>query len=102
MVGPEPRQNSRSGLTKGFPRGSVAKNQLSVWETGIRSLGLKDSLVKKTATHSSIFPWEIPWTEEPGQLQSMGSQKSRTLKEETGRTGSVLKAELHLGVDCGL
>ena len=42
-----------------------------------RSLGQEDSLEKKMATHSSILAWEIPWTEEPGGLQSKGSQKSR-------------------------
>ena len=40
--------------------------------TRIPSLGLEDSLEKEMATHSSIFAWEIPWTEEPGGLQSMG------------------------------
>ena len=47
-------------------------------ETQVRSLGWKDPLEKKTATHSSILAWKIPWTEEPGGLQSMGSQKTRT------------------------
>ena len=45
-------------------------------ETGIQSLGQKDPLEKDIATHSSIIAWEIPWTEEPGRLQSMGSQES--------------------------
>ena len=40
-------------------------------------LGLRRSLEKEMATHSSILTWEIPWTEEPGGLQSMGSQKVR-------------------------
>ena len=44
-----------------------------MWETGIRSLGQEDPLEKKMATHSSILAWKIPWTEEPGGLQSMGS-----------------------------
>ena len=39
-----------------------------------RSLGWEDPLVKELATHSSILDWEIPWTEEPGGLQSIGSQ----------------------------
>ena len=39
----------------------------------IRSLGWEDLLEKKTATHSSTLAWKIPWTEEPGRLQSMGS-----------------------------
>ena len=44
-------------------------------ETWVRSLGQEDPLEKEVATHSSIFAWEIPWTEEPGRLQSMGSQR---------------------------
>ena len=40
----------------------------------VRALGLEDSLVKGTATHSTILAWGIPWTEEPGGLQSVGSQ----------------------------
>ena len=43
-------------------------------ETRVRSLGWEDPLEKETATHSSILAWEIPWTEKPGGLQSMGSQ----------------------------
>ena len=46
-------------------------------KTWVRSLGRKDLLEKEIATHSSILAWEIPWTEEPDGLQSMGSQKSR-------------------------
>ena len=41
-------------------------------------LGWEDALEKEMATHFSILAWEIPWTEEPGGLQSMGSQKSQT------------------------
>ena len=44
-------------------------------ETQIRSLGQEDPLEKGMATHSSILAWRIPWTEEPGGLQSMGSQR---------------------------
>ena len=47
-------------------------------ETQVSSLGQEDPLEKEMATYSSILAWEIPWTEEPGGLQSMGSQKSRT------------------------
>ena len=42
-----------------------------------RSLGREDPLVKEMATHSSILAWKVPWTEEPGGLQSMGSQRLR-------------------------
>ena len=47
-------------------------------EKQVQSLGQEDPLEKKMATHSSVLAWEIPWTEEPGGLQSMGSQKSQT------------------------
>ena len=43
-------------------------------ETRVRSVGWEDLLEKEMATHSSILAWEIPWTEEPGSLQSMGLQ----------------------------
>ena len=46
-----------------------------VWETWVRSLGQEDPLEKEMATHSSILAWKIPWTEESGGLQSMGSQR---------------------------
>ena len=44
-------------------------------ETWVRSLGREDPLEKETATHSSALAWRIPWREEPGGLQSMGSQR---------------------------
>ena len=46
-------------------------------DTGVRSLGWEDSLEEEMATYSSIFAWEIPWTEEPGGLSSMGPQRIR-------------------------
>ena len=49
----------------------------AMWETWIQSLGQEDPLEKEMATHSSILAWEIPGTEEPGGLQSMGSQRVR-------------------------
>ena len=53
----------------------MVKNLPAMQETQVRSLGREDSLEKGTATHSSILAWRIPWTEEPGGLQSMGSQR---------------------------
>ena len=47
----------------------------AMWETRVWSLGREDPLEKEMATHSSIHVWKIPWTEEPGRLQSMGSQR---------------------------
>ena len=61
----------------GFPSGSVIIC-LSMQETQILSLGREDPLGKEMATHSSSLAWEIPWSEEPGGLQSVGLQKSRT------------------------
>ena len=48
-------------------------------ETWIQSLGWEDALEKEMATHPSILPWRIPWTEEPGELQSMGSHSQSQL-----------------------
>ena len=50
---------------------------LAMWETQVRSLGQEDPLEKEIATHSSILAWRIPWMEEPGGLQSTGSQSRR-------------------------
>ena len=58
--------------------GSTVKNSPAKQEIGVQSLGQEDPLEKKVATHSSILVWEIPWTEEPGGLQSTGSQKRWT------------------------
>ena len=51
------------------------KHPPAIWETWVRSLGRADSLEKDMATHSSILAWRIPWTEEPGGLQSTGLQR---------------------------
>ena len=53
----------------------LVKNLLAMQETWVRSLGWEDPLEKGMATHSSILAWRIPWTEEPGGLQSRGSQR---------------------------
>ena len=66
-----------SYITWGFPGGSDIKNLPAMWETWVWSLGWEDLLQKGMATHSSILAWKIPWTEEPGGLQSMGSQRVR-------------------------
>ena len=52
----------------------MVKNLPAVWENLVRSLGQEDPLEKKMATLSIILAWGIPWTEEPGEVQSMGSQ----------------------------
>ena len=56
----------------GFPDGSVVKKLPVMQETRVRSLGQEDPPEKETATHSSIFAWRVPWTEEAGGLHSMG------------------------------
>ena len=56
----------------------MVKNMPAMLETQVQSLGQEDPLEKEMATHSSIIAWRIPWTEEPGRLQSMESQKSQT------------------------
>ena len=61
-----------------FPSGSAVMNPPAIQETWVPSLGGEDPLEKEMVTHSSIIACEIPWTEEPGRLQSMGSQKSWT------------------------
>ena len=65
---------------KGFPNGSVVKNLPAMQKTQekqVQSLGQEDSLEEGMATHSSILAWRIPWTEEPGGLQSVASQRVR-------------------------
>ena len=53
----------------------TVKNLPTIQETWVQSLGQEDPLEKEMATHSSILAWKIPWMEEPGRLQSMGSQR---------------------------
>ena len=53
----------------------MIKNLPAILETQIQSLGQEDPLEKGMATHSSILAWKLPWMEEPGGLQSMGSQR---------------------------
>ena len=61
--------------TLGFPLAQTVKNLPAMQETHVQSLSWKDPLEKEMATHSSILAWAIPWTEEPGRLQSIGSQR---------------------------
>ena len=59
----------------GFPGGSAASIHLSVQEMWVWSLDWEDPLKKEMATHSSILAWETSWTEKPGGLQSLGTQR---------------------------
>ena len=61
----------------GFPVAQMVKNLPAMQETWVRILGQEDPLEKEMATHSSILAWRIPWTEEPGRLQSTGLQRVR-------------------------
>ena len=56
----------------------MVKNLPAMWETWVRSPGGEDPLEKRMTTHSSILAWRIPWTEEPGGLQSVGSHRVDT------------------------
>ena len=55
----------------------MVKSMPVIQDTQVQSLGQEDPLEKRMATHSSVLPWSIPWTEEPGGLQSMGSHGIR-------------------------
>ena len=60
----------------GFPGDLLVKNlPANAEQMQVRSLGGEDLLQKEMATHSSMLTWEVPWTEEPGRLPSMGSQR---------------------------
>ena len=63
----------------GFPHGSVVKNlpTMRIWGNVVQSPGQEDPLEDGMATHSNILAWRIPWTEEPGGLQSIESQRVR-------------------------
>ena len=67
--------------------GSAVKNLPAVQELQVPSLGQEDSLEEGMATHSSVLTWEIPWTEEPGGLQFIGSQRV-IHTEATARTNA--------------
>ena len=65
---------SHCGFNQGFPGGLAVKNLPAMQETQIRFLGREAVLEEGMATHSSVLAWRIPWTEEPGGLQSMELQ----------------------------
>ena len=86
----------------------TVKSLPTVWETRVQSLGWEDPLEKEMATHSNILAWKIPWTEEPGGLQSMGLQRvghdwatslSVGYKNENQRGNKGLKIFLNLKSD---
>ena len=66
-----------AGISKwcDFPVAQMVKHLSTMWETQVRFLGWEDPLEKEMATHSSTLAWKIPWMEESGRLQFMGSQR---------------------------
>ena len=80
-----PGSGRTPGGGKGYPRqypwaslvAQMVKNQPAVRETWVQPLVWENTLEEAMATHSRILAWRIPWTEEPGGLQSMGSQRVR-------------------------
>ena len=64
----------------------MVKNPSAMRKTWVRFLGWKDPLKEGMATHSGILAWRLPWTEEPGGLQSMGSQRARQSNGAQHRT----------------
>ena len=78
----------------------VAKNLPATQEMQVQSLGWEDPLEKEMTTHSSILAWEIPWTNEPGGLQSRGSQRvgQDLLTRQQQQDASLTEAPLALGI----
>ena len=74
-MGSEYILSQESIVYKDFPVAQTGKNLLAMQETSVRSLGQEDPQEKRMAIHSSILAWRIPWTEAPGGLQSVGSQR---------------------------
>ena len=68
-------------MIRDFPSAQMVKNLPAMQETRVRSLSQEDPLEQEMATHSSTLAWRIPWTEEPGGLQSMGSQSQTRLSD---------------------
>ena len=69
------RDTQKSGFPNTFKGGSDDKASANKTGDWVRSLGQEEPLEKAMAPHSSTLAWKIPWTEEPGRLQSMGSQR---------------------------
>ena len=82
----------------------MVKRLPTIQETWVRSLGWEDTLEKEMATHSSILAWKIPWMEEPGRLQSMGSQSRTRLsniyftRDTSGNGVIVINNKIHLSL----
>ena len=68
----------------------MVKHLSAMQETGVQSLSWEDPLEKEMAAHSSSLAWKIPWMEEPGRLQSMGSQRVGQLSDSTSSSSSII------------
>ena len=79
----------------------MVKNLSAMQETPVQSVGQEDPLEEEMATHSGILAWEIPWTEEPGGLQSMGSKESDTTVTNTHTHARRAKVYLSLALLVG-
>ena len=75
--GPRRGEYALISMIEDVPGGSDGKASMYNAGDQVRSLGREDPLEKEMATHSSVLVWRIPWAEEPGRLQSMGSQRVR-------------------------
>ena len=75
LIVKEPNLTKHIVICRASLMAQVVKCLLATQETWVQSLGWEGALEKEMATHSSFLAWEIPWSEEPGRLQSMGSQR---------------------------
>ena len=75
-------------MLRGFPCRSVGKESACNAGDPVRFPGREDPLEQEMATHSSILAWRIPWTEEPGRLQSMGHKSRTRLSDQTATVGA--------------
>ena len=73
IISPNWKQTKHSPMGEWMAQ--MVKSLPAIQETQVRALGWDDPLEKRTATHSSVLAWRVPWTEEPDGLQSMGSQR---------------------------
>ena len=73
----------------------TVKNQPAIWETWVWSLSREDAPEKSIATHSSILTWRMPWTEEPGGQQPMGSQSQTRLSMQAAIGTAISFFGLH-------
>ena len=78
-----------AGLLKASLVAQMVKNPPAMQETRVRSLDWEDPLQEGLATHSSILAWRIPWTEDPGGLQSTGSQRVRHDRSNLAHTRAL-------------